>query len=100
MVTLRPALSTGKMYVLSLGSGQITDAAMWKNPYSGTSFTFYTPLELASTGAMYPANGAQNVAKETSIRFRFKDAPRLGPTPGIAMNVDPVVRINNANYLL
>lgn len=77
VVTIDPALSQGKLYTLTLGSGVITDDAPSKNPYEGTSFTFYTPLPRPSTSI---ANEATNVAKSTSLGFTFVDTPRIGFT--------------------
>jgi hypothetical protein len=47
VVTMSPALSTGKLYTLSLMPGAITDASPLENPYEGTSFTFFYTFGLA-----------------------------------------------------
>jgi len=44
VVTVNPTLKTGKKYTLNIAAGMITDIAAFKNPYEGTSFTFYTQL--------------------------------------------------------
>jgi hypothetical protein len=100
LVTLKPVFSTGKLYTLSLGSGEITDDSVQKNPYGGTSFLFYTPLKLATYGGLYPENGAGNVPPSGAIRIRFADIPRLGPTPGGPEVSQPIVKVGDDIYFL
>jgi hypothetical protein len=73
VVTLNPTLKEGRQYTLNVGSGQITDAATLKNPYGGTSFTFYTRLTSSST---FPTGS--NIPKETLVKVTMAEMVRLG----------------------
>jgi hypothetical protein len=89
VVTVDPTLKTGKKYTVDIASGQITDAATLKNPYAGTSFTFYTSLTMSSA---FPTTA--NTPKETLIKVSFTDEPRLGPTPPTEYTTAPYLTIN------
>jgi hypothetical protein len=80
IATLAPALSEGKLYTLSLASGVLTDDAPLKNPYLGTTFSFYSPLKTPT--AIKPSNAGTNIAKSTALKLTFGDTPRIGLTTG------------------
>jgi hypothetical protein len=90
VVTVDPTLKTGKKYTLDIASGHITDAATLKNPYAGTSFSFYTRL---TSSSVFPTGS--NIPKETLIKVGFTDEPRLGPTPPTAYTESPTLTINS-----
>merc|ERR1711881_667877 len=80
IATLAPALSEGKLYTLSLASGVLTDDAPLKNPYLGTTFSFYSPLKTPT--AVKPTNAATDIAKSTALKLTFGETPRIGLTTG------------------
>jgi methionine-rich copper-binding protein CopC len=79
VVTLAPNMAPGKLYTLSVGAGVVVDQSVLKNPYAGTSFSFYTPY--AYPTAMMPAVNSVNVARTTSLKISFPTVPLLGLTP-------------------
>merc|ERR1711881_405001 len=67
IASLDPSLSEGKLYTLSLASGVLTDDAPLKNPYLGTTFSFYSPLK-PPTGVL-PTDPTTNVAKSAALKL-------------------------------
>jgi methionine-rich copper-binding protein CopC len=79
VMTASPSLLQGKLYTLSFGSGVIVDGlATSPNAYDGTSFTFYTRLDLGTSLTTVPADGDSGVEAGSPLRLRFTAPPRLG----------------------